>query len=281
MSLKKIAFFSGLIIFSFLTGKVIKQTFSSSTAEKPYSDYELEREYENAIKSEHRESVAQNNQDNEKVAKDLNTSKVRIFKDKSKVMKKDSPSSPLLERYKNEPRFKDLLKRSQTVLGDTPVAQPLSQWSALSIKTEDSAEFNQLMQETIDYLNEEPQETFDVISSTINKLDDNNADIRLALYSAVSHLKVENENKKNFYASEIIQGVDTNSKNDDLTKTGHARKHAYEYFKQLNPSNDQVLEIATESIQGSKTSTQRSDTVERFKAYFPELSDNFEGLNNK
>lgn len=221
--------------------------------------------------SSDKENNAKGSKNSKKVSK---SSKIIQIERKKEIVNKNltSMKNKLLGKFHSEEDFKELFNRSRAIFGDSRAANSIATWSALGLRGDDSAAFSEVMSNAIHKLNENPTESFLLIKNNMKKLSDGNSDIRSSIYSAVNLLNIDKEDKKDFYGHEIGQGVELTD-DGELTGTGEARRHAFAYFHKLNPSKDKVLELAQKSIESSPNNASRIDTIDRFKAYFPDLED--------
>lgn len=146
----------------------------------------------------------------------------------------------------------------------------LALWITLGNGLMGSREYGELLEGSLNKINENPGETLDSIRRNISSLDKDEDHLRGMLNNLVNQLDVEKSQKIEFFGNELNRPISLD-KNGGLADGSASLIHSMVLLKQNSPDLEEVKTYVLESFEKNPNNKERMALRYRILEYFPDL----------
>ncbi|MBC8548904.1 MAG: hypothetical protein ISR65_12025 [Bacteriovoracaceae bacterium] len=183
--------------------------------------------------------------------------------------------NPYWQKIKNDLGVSYLYSKSLKAFKGSPQAEDLAVWISMGMLFDSSQEYGELLNHSMDALNENKDEVYDFITESVDNLQPEDNFLRGQLLNMVNGLEVGSKRKVDFFGKEASRKVVLDERGrfspDSLNITT-----SMALLKQSVQTEEQARRFIKRSLEKNQNQQIRQKLIVRFSSYFPTLKGEFE-----
>jgi hypothetical protein len=169
-----------------------------------------------------------------------------------------------------DPSNRQTYNKTLRMFNGTKNKEFLALWITLGNELNGSNEYGELLQGSLQKINENPEETLESIRRNISSLEKDDDHLRGMLNNLVNELEVEKAQKVEFFGSELNRPIKID-RNGGLADGSVSLIHSMVFLKQNVSDVEEIKPFILESFDKNPNSKLRMALRYRFLEYFPGL----------
>jgi hypothetical protein len=170
----------------------------------------------------------------------------------------------------SDPNNRQTYNKTLRMFNGTKNKEFLALWITLGNELNGSGEYGELLQGSLQKINENPEETLESIRRNISSLEKDDDHLRGMLNNLVNELEVEKSQKVEFFGSELNRPISLN-KNGGLADGSVSLIHSMVLLKQNVSDVEEIKPFILESFDKNPNTKERMALRYRLLEYFPAL----------